>query len=459
MQLKFTNAFGNKNNISSTNIDVDACTITNYEDGHSPSGAGDLTIDITGNSATVTKGRNNVNPDGNNTVNFNDTKYSIFNRLAMQDGNANNLTEQDLEKAKNLFKEGCTLWKLGVIGIEYNKTTHIAVVKIKDNQLLRFDFSKSANVNAQEPSQTKTSNTKMTIPPKMKEVSKTEKKKLAKELAECISKFKGGNIDISEVHDLDTVAKYTGISKEYIKSVLVDIEAHQGWPNTEAYDDLVPGKKTEFDKYLEQTLGKKYKEKNEQINAERAKKNKPPEPLYVTIRREEGYVIGTLTIGFGHTNLAGEPNIDVGLEITKEQAYQILANDIMNSVKLCKNKLGSLYTNAPKSIQNAIVDLAYNKGPGEINKSLIANLEAEYYHSAARRTWYETNNVGLQKRNMYRFIAAISDLKENEKVNAVKNFKSEHSKQLSNVFRRDIDAKKAWNAMCDKSNKLKEYKF
>ena len=395
MKLIFTNAFGNKGEIKKTEIEINGkCVITNYDARtHSPSGAGDLTVTVDGENSSVQKGAS-VFQEDSSTVNMNDKKYSIFTEIAGLDGDTGNLTEKDLEKAKAHFnkndKNWNTLLKLGVTEIRYDKKAGVATIVIGDNELLRIDFETGDEE-------------------KLKQTSETTEAYIKK----CISNFNGGKIDIASVKDLDTVAKYTGISKEYIKNVLVDMEGHQGWPATTAYYDKV------------------------------ADKNHPK---------------GHLTIGFGHTSLAGEPKLKEGMEITKEQAFQILANDIVMAEKICKNKLGKLYTDAPKSIQDAIIDIVFNKGPAAINESLKANLEKKYYHSATRRTWYETSVVGLQKRNMYRFLSAIRDLSGNDKENAVKNFKKEHLSQLQNVFKRDTVAKINWNNMCNEYN-LKNYKI
>mgnify|MGYP003295865432 CR=1 FL=1 len=99
---------------------------------------------------------------------------------------------------------------------------------------------------------------------------------------------------------------------------------------------------------------------------------------------------------------------------------------------------------------NLKIDLVFNKGPKALNDNLIANLEHQYYHSAALRTWYDTSNKGLQKRNMYRFLEAISDLNVKEQISAIERFKKEHVTQLAAVFSKDNDAKIAWNKTCNK---------
>jgi lysozyme len=40
------------------------------------------------------------------------------------------------------------------------------------------------------------------------------------------------------------------------------------------------------------------------------------------------HVVGTLSIGFGHTTAAGPPRVYVGMEITRQQADAMLASDL-----------------------------------------------------------------------------------------------------------------------------------
>lgn len=394
MKLTFTNAFGNKETPKSAEIDIQNCKITNYDTRtHIPSGAGDLTIDIGENDATVTKGSSNINPDGKNKVNFNAKKYSIFTALASCDGDNSTLTEKDLSEAKNNSSKWEMLKNLGATGIRYDANTGVATITIGDNEILRIDFETKEKKEAKE--------NRVVTP---------------QDVEEIISNFKGGAINIDKVKDIKSVAKYTGLSESYIKDVLVGIEGHNNWPLlTSKYDGVADSK------------------------------------------HPKGY----LTIGFGHTSLTGEPEVVKNMQITEKQAYQILANDIINAIKYTNNKLNKLCkdTKIPASIKDAIVDMVFNKGPKAINENLIANLNKGYYSAAAVRTWYDTPEVGLQKRNMYRFLAAIKDLDKQNKTIAVKKFRSEHENQLLKVFKKDNDAKVAWNNMCNEFQTLKEYQF
>ena len=83
---------------------------------------------------------------------------------------------------------------------------------------------------------------------------------------------------------MSSVAKYTGLSEDYIRDILVGIEGRNNWPLCKAeYDGI----------------------------------------------GDRNHSNGYLTIGFGHTSLSGKPEVYDGMKITEKQAYQILANDIV----------------------------------------------------------------------------------------------------------------------------------
>ena len=413
MKIKFTNWFNNNDSKERKSSEIDIkgkCVITNYdtrEREHSK--AGDLTISADGNNVSIKQ----KSAAAQNQVDMNKNKYSIFTTIAGKDGDSSNLTLDDLKETKKDWK---SLMGYGVKDVRFDEKAGVATIVIGEEEILRIDFETEheKKLAAEKASASKTSETKTDKTDKTDKTKETKKAEAEEESVEdIISSFKGGAIDIKDVKDMASVAKYTGLSASYIKDILVGIEGNKKFPVLTAEYDNVPDK---------------------------------------------DHPNGHLTIGFGHTNLTGKPKITEGMEITEQQAYQILANDIMTAKKMAKNKLGKLYDDAPKSIKDSLVDLVFNKGPGAINKNLKANLEAGYYHSAARRTWYETTNTGLQKRNIYRFLAAIKGLSQDDKTNAVKNFYNEHVDQMKTVFKKDNDAKKAWNDMC-KNYKLDTYSF
>lgn len=70
-----------------------------------------------------------------------------------------------------------------------------------------------------------------------------------------------------------------------------------------------------------------------------------------------GKPIGTLTIGFGHTDAAGAPKITQGMRITREEADEILSNDLAP----CVARVNRMLTAETTQHQfDAIVDTDFN---------------------------------------------------------------------------------------------------
>ena len=74
------------------------------------------------------------------------------------------------------------------------------------------------------------------------------------------------------------------------------------------------------------------------------------------------------TIGYGHTSAAGSPEVNPGMEITKDEAEEILKRDMVQYEagveKLVKVEL-------TQGQFDALVDFAYNAGVGALAKSTL----------------------------------------------------------------------------------------
>jgi lysozyme len=78
--------------------------------------------------------------------------------------------------------------------------------------------------------------------------------------------------------------------------------------------------------------------------------------------------VGVWTIGYGHTAMAGLPDVKRGDKITMKQAQDILATDVRKFELAVKSKL----TRAPTQAQfDAMVSLCFNIGPGNFAKSSV----------------------------------------------------------------------------------------
>lgn len=93
-------------------------------------------------------------------------------------------------------------------------------------------------------------------------------------------------------------------------------------------------------------------------------------------------VRGTLTIGYGHTSAAGPPRVYVGMEITKEQADEILSADLA-SVEIEVEHLVKVPLTQFQF--DALVDFQYNTGwLAHPHCSLLNALNAGNYKLAAQ---------------------------------------------------------------------------
>lgn len=195
------------------------------------------------------------------------------------------------------------------------------------------------------------------------------------------------------ITNLEHVSIATGVTKSYIKDILFGLEGRHKEPDLKPYYDGIPA---------------------------------PGKPK------------GVLTIGFGHTGpvkgvVMTDKNKDK-IEITPDEAHEMLAQDILNARKAVIDYIGDDFYKAPVSIQNALIDICFNKGielgfegierddNGKIvrqfktpTQKLKNDLKKQDYVSAAQHIVYETPKAGLKKRNIYRAIVATKDLSFSER--------------------------------------------
>ena len=227
------------------------------------------------------------------------------------------------------------------------------------------------------------------------------------------------SVENIEIKSLDEVAEYTGLSKFYIEELLCNIEKN----HPTVYDD--------------------------------AKQN----------GKKRGNYVGTLTVGYGHTGsllgkyfqdgttyaqnpnkrfelkraMEGESSI---IKLSEEYTYQILAQDLLNMRAEAEAYFGEAFNEAPQSIQDAIIDVIYNKGVDtglqgyytvyknkeKITKqketptrNLYENIINRDYVAAAQNVCYSTKLKGLNKRNLYRVIVATQELSPEERLKVLES--------------------------------------
>lgn len=80
-------------------------------------------------------------------------------------------------------------------------------------------------------------------------------------------------------------------------------------------------------------------------------------------------VRGIWTIGVGHTSAAGDPDVDEGLQITKEEAYEIFARDLKQYEDAVNQ---SIHVPLEQHQFDALVSFTYNVGVGGEEHSSLA---------------------------------------------------------------------------------------
>jgi len=166
---------------------------------------------------------------------------------------------------------------------------------------------------------------------------------------------------------------------------------------------------------------------------------------------------GVVTIGYGHTGrYKGKPiTMKYPKSITKQEALELLTNDILEHKQRTIAYLGTPYLNAPKSVQDTILDITFNKGifDGFMHpyhsietRKIAADLTFMNYSGALAHT-PRTNNskssAGLDKRNVLRFIHGLRDLSFFERTLAMTKFQPYYDLALQNnknaSVRRDLE--------------------
>lgn len=88
---------------------------------------------------------------------------------------------------------------------------------------------------------------------------------------------------------------------------------------------------------------------------------------------------GVLTIGYGHTSSAGSPKVVPGLQITRDQADQILSSDLARVEAQVANMVK---TPLNQNQFDALVSFTFNLGPRP-NSTLIKKINANDFQGAA----------------------------------------------------------------------------
>lgn len=127
-----------------------------------------------------------------------------------------------------------------------------------------------------------------------------------------------------------------------------------------------------------------------------------------------------LTIGYGHTSVAGAPKVSIGMTITKDEAEQILIRDLRQYEDAVRQ---AVKVPINDNMFSALVSFCYNVGPSNFkSSSVLKEVNAKRFDLVPSRLalWNKANGKVLQ--GLVRRRAAEGDLFADEMDNTPVHF-------------------------------------
>lgn len=118
-----------------------------------------------------------------------------------------------------------------------------------------------------------------------------------------------------------------------------------------------------------------------------------------------------LTIGYGHTDMAGLPKVHPGMTITAQEAHDILVNDMIKYENGVKDALGDAINHLNENQFSACVSLCFNIGIAGFKRSSVARyIKANRLDVAATKFKLWNKGGGRVLRGLVRRRAAEAKL-------------------------------------------------
>ena len=311
------------------------------------------------------------------------------------------LSEKDLKEAHQRFKSGDInlFGNIKVKEFRYDEKAGVANITTQKGDVLRVDLLTEYEKTSGKDSSITNAVSAVTS-------TKTTSAKPVAKIAKVPDKYEG--IPKSWIPYIQNLSKSTGYSEELIMNII-------------SYESFTPKAK---------------------------------------YKKEDG---GLYEVGFGHTTKANHNNkFGKGFKIDIATAFKWLGQDIKDKEAIIK-KFGAYYNydKLPKPMQEALIDVAFNRGEGRLDpnskafdpnyKSVHANIEKGYIGSAAvrlRQEKFYIHEPGLRKRNVQRFLKTMKNLPAKQIIASMDLFNREnyYTKTLSMLKQSEADfLRRDWN--------------
>lgn len=373
--------------------------ITNYKDKKNETN--NIKISIFDDSVTIEK-----NGKKQGTADFSNDTFKLLRDIAKMDGNNEDITFEDLQKAKKNVAE-----LKNVKNIKIDPEKGIVNIYDKNNNVrLHFDFEtkqeKAQRTGKNEKAPTKTVD-KSNEASKTIKSTKSQNANLPKDLTVDSGKF--------NYNSNKTKTSYNQNTKECINNTIP-----KGYKADISRTAQSAGVSEDFVKLLIFTEGQAHNGKF--IYAKSQYECSAKEP----------------TIGFGHTNKTNSykfkntktTKFNSKTRINQQEAFDILIADIkFHRARVIECIGESKFKSLPKSVQEGLIDLSFNAGQKwlKYSENLKANLEGGYFNGLSTTS---ICNEGDARRSAFRILHALKGLSE------------EHKKEASKFFDRNMRSEK-----------------
>ena len=418
------------------------CTVTNFDSRkrNFEKNSNDIKINFKDGSCGIPQ-------EGSNSAKLHSVG-DLLGMVAELDGNKTELSYDDFKQLKQMLKDGeqFVFSLFGIKTVRSDDAASVASVIFKDGTMVRVDFDKNIK-KATKPSIFSTTK-------QSQQVQQTQQSQTGQKVQQSKQ-----TQSVKTTAPSSRTSKTEKLPKAYENGIIQAAAKMNTSVDNLKQKIKETAQKTGFSEYLISHI--------------------------VSLENFEPYVVfkdndGTLTGGFGHTNLK-DPSLVKGKKVTAEMAFKWLVQDIkdfekeIKSIKLKPDEkdsktIGDYYNQLPRSIKEAMIDIAFNRGPGRLKHApeyehLMANiaggkenlpaiavrLRQEFFTKQGKYKTYEqlldidnkkANGPGLMKRNVYRFLLAIRDLSEEYQELARKKFDTDYATDKGNTPRYFTWAKK-----------------
>lgn len=384
---------------------------------------------------------------------------SVFATICGADGDGKTLTEPDLKKAKALLSTPKNKFKsLGVQNMKYDEHAGVLSVFMSNGEYLRVDLHTRAELGSKAPKPQATKTPQKPDAPKAEPKAQTEAKP-----ASAQQSSSGRKLNNNTKWAAPLKLKQSQKSKEQsfsLENYLKDFWKpainifHKAVDTNNKYsqraDNPLQFKNIpkEYNPYIKRTA------RHLKVS-EYFVRHLLSTESFIPVARDIGD--GVITIGFGHTNKAKYNNkIKKGDKISLDKAFRYFEQDVKDARDDARKhftptkgdyKGAFRYDQLPQSFKEALIDVAYNRGPGVMASDTIymhlrSNLKGGKSNipaAAVRMRQEEFRNPqfegGLRKRNIYRFLLAIRSLTGSQKLSAMRRFNRDEYDEDGNLVK------------------------